>query len=427
MTGQALSGRRIVVLGGTGGLGHEVTARFRDDGASVVVADARPPREDRRHDGVEYITVDVLDEASVAAAFATSPPPQAIVNLIGGYTPPQPLSGLDVSVVRQQLELNLVTAAIVTKHAMPVLAAQDGGALVHVSSRVAMEKGENGFAYSVSKLGVVRLVEAAAAEGREQGVRVNCIMPSIIDTPANRAAMPDAKHHRWPSRLSWPPCSPSWSRTRPSSSPGQPSPSTAGPRPMAAMRFDAATSRRVEASYATPDVVEQRRIIIGALSLQPGERVLDIGSGPGFLACEMASAVGPSGSVTGIDPSQDMLSLAAGRAAPAHVTFGPGDATDLPFADGTFDAVTSTQVYEYVADMPRALSEARRVLRRGGRLLVLDTDWDSIVWASSDADRMRRVLSAWDEHLADPHLPRRLAGLMADAGLESPTAGWCRC
>jgi len=187
---------------------------------------------------------------------------------------------------------------------------------------------------------------------------------------------------------------------------------------MTAMRFDAATSRRVEATYTTPDVVEQRRVIVGALSLQPGERVLDIGSGPGFLACEMASAVGPSGSVTGIDPSQDMLSLAAGRDAPAHVTFGPGDATDLPFADGTFDVVTSTQVYEYVADMPRALSEAHRVLRRGGRLLVLDTDWDSIVWACSDADRMRRVLGAWDEHLADPHLPRRLAGLMADAGFE---------
>ena len=197
MTGQALAGRRIVVLGGTGGLGHAVTARFRDDGASVLVADAREPREGSRHEGVEYVTVDVLDEASVAAAFATSPP-QAIVNLIGGYTPPQPLSGLDVSVLRQQLELNLVTAAIVTKHALPALAAQDGGALVHVSSRVAVEKGENGFAYSVSKLGVVRLVEAAAAEGRERGVRVNCIMPSIIDTPANRAAMPDAKHHLWP-------------------------------------------------------------------------------------------------------------------------------------------------------------------------------------------------------------------------------------
>ena len=198
MTGRDLSGRRVVVLGGTGNLGHAVTGRLRDDGASVLVADARPPRDEARHAGVDYTTVDVLDQASVAAAFATSPPPQAVVNLIGGYTPPQPLAGLDVAVLRKQLELNLVTAAIVTKHAMPVLAAGDGGPIVHVSSRVAVEKGENGFAYSVSKLGVVRLVEAAAAEGREQGVRVNCIMPSIIDTPVNRAAMPNARHHRWP-------------------------------------------------------------------------------------------------------------------------------------------------------------------------------------------------------------------------------------
>jgi NAD(P)-dependent dehydrogenase (short-subunit alcohol dehydrogenase family) len=125
-------------------------------------------------------------------------PPAAVVNLIGGYTPPQSLSALDIAVLRQQLEVNLVTAAIVTKHAMPVLAAQAGGAIVHVSSRVAVQNGENGFAYSVSKLGVVRLVEAAAAEGREHGVRVNCIMPSIIDTPANRAAIPGADFDRWP-------------------------------------------------------------------------------------------------------------------------------------------------------------------------------------------------------------------------------------
>ena len=142
--------------------------------------------------------MDALDESSIAAAFAAAPPPQAVVNLIGGYTPPQPLPELDIAVLRQQLELNLLTAAIVTKHAMPVLAAPAGGAIVHVSSRIAAEKGENSFAYSVSKLGVLRLVEAAAAEGRQLGVRVNCIMPSIIDTPANRAALPRAHHDRWP-------------------------------------------------------------------------------------------------------------------------------------------------------------------------------------------------------------------------------------
>jgi NAD(P)-dependent dehydrogenase (short-subunit alcohol dehydrogenase family) len=198
MTERELSGRRVIVLGGTGSLGQAVTERFLADGASVLVADARPPADPNRREDVDYVIVDALDEASVSAALTKSPPPAAVVNLIGGYTPPQALTGLEISVLRQQLELNLVTAAIITKHAMPVLAARGGGPIVHVSSRVAAEKGENGFAYSVSKLGVVRLVEAAASEGREQGVRVNCIMPSIIDTPANRAAMPNAKHERWP-------------------------------------------------------------------------------------------------------------------------------------------------------------------------------------------------------------------------------------
>lgn len=185
------------------------------------------------------------------------------------------------------------------------------------------------------------------------------------------------------------------------------------------LEFDEDRSRQVEAAYTSADVVEQRRVIVDLLDLRPGQNVLDIGSGPGFLATEMAAAVAPDGSVHGADPSQHMLTLAARRQAPAGsapVTFGGGEATALPFPDGSFDIVTSTQVYEYVTDMAGALAEAHRVLRPGGRLLVLDTDWDSIVWHSSDPERMRRVLAAWDEHLADPHLPRRLTGLLEDAG-----------
>jgi len=188
---------------------------------------------------------------------------------------------------------------------------------------------------------------------------------------------------------------------------------------MAMLEFDDTVSRRIEAAYTTPDVVEQRRAIIEMLDLRAGADVLDIGSGPGFLADEMAAAVGPDGSVHGIDPSENMLRLAAGRlprAGAALVEFGPGDANVLPFADGSFDTVTSTQVYEYVADLPGALAEAYRVLRPGGRLLVLDTDWDSIVWHSSNPVRMHRVLEVWDEHLADPHLPQRLTGLLEAAG-----------
>jgi NAD(P)-dependent dehydrogenase (short-subunit alcohol dehydrogenase family) len=197
MTQRALSGRTVIVLGACGGLGPSVTERLRDDGATVVAADVRMPDAADRQEHVEYVPVDALDEASVSAAFV-SVPAAAVLNLIGGYTPPQGLSLLDADVLRRQLELNLVTAAIVTKYAMPMLAAAGGGPLVHVSSRVAVQNGEGSFAYSMSKLGVVRLVEAAAAEGRADGVRVNCIMPSIIDTPANRAALPRANFDKWP-------------------------------------------------------------------------------------------------------------------------------------------------------------------------------------------------------------------------------------
>jgi SAM-dependent methyltransferase len=123
--------------------------------------------------------------------------------------------------------------------------------------------------------------------------------------------------------------------------------------------FDEENARRVEAVYTTPDVIEQRRVTRAALSLQPGERVLDIGSGPGFLAAEMAAEVGPDGHVHGIDPSESMLARARRRDAP--VEYGIGDALALPFPDEHFDVAVCTQVYEYVENVAAVLAEARRV------------------------------------------------------------------
>jgi ubiquinone/menaquinone biosynthesis C-methylase UbiE len=186
------------------------------------------------------------------------------------------------------------------------------------------------------------------------------------------------------------------------------------------MPFDDDLVRRLVEVYTTPDVVGQREATLEILDLKPGEHVLDIGSGPGFLAASMAERVGADGAVFGIDLSEPMLAHANSlpeTPGAAPMTFALGDATTLEHPDATFDAAVCTQVYEYVPDIGRALEELHRVLKPGGRALVLDTDWDTAVWHTNDRARMARVMSAWEEHLADPWLPRTLARRLESAGL----------
>ncbi len=184
--------------------------------------------------------------------------------------------------------------------------------------------------------------------------------------------------------------------------------------------WDEARSKHTEAVYSTPDIVGQRRAFLQMLRLVAGERVADIGSGPGFLAAEMAAIVGPSGRVAGVDRSESMIAIARTRcAAHPHAEFRLGDATQLPLPDGAFDAAVSTQVFEYLDDrgLTRALAEVFRILRPGGRALILDTDGDSIVWHSTDRARMARILRAWEDHCADFHLPPKLSARLTAAGL----------
>lgn len=185
------------------------------------------------------------------------------------------------------------------------------------------------------------------------------------------------------------------------------------------MQFDDEAARRLEAIYTTPDVVAQRRRVLAAMALDEGERVLDVGVGPGLLAHDMAAAVGAAGAVSGVDVSDSMLAMARRRSPPqagAPMEFVHAQADALPYPGASFDAAVSTQVYEYVEDVPRALAEVHRVLRPGGRVAILDTDWDSIVCHSPDPQQTRRVLDAWEEHLVDARLPRRLPGLLSAAG-----------
>jgi ubiquinone/menaquinone biosynthesis C-methylase UbiE len=181
--------------------------------------------------------------------------------------------------------------------------------------------------------------------------------------------------------------------------------------------FDQETARNLEAVYLTPDVVAQRRATLEALQPAAGERILDIGSGPGLLAHDLAAAVGPRGRVCGIDTSEPMLAMSARRcAAQPWAEFRPADATQLPYPDAGFDAAVSTQVYEYVPDIPAALADLHRVLRPGGRAVIVDTDYGSLVIYTEDKARMARVLAAWNEHFVHAELPRTLSRQLRDAG-----------
>ena len=182
--------------------------------------------------------------------------------------------------------------------------------------------------------------------------------------------------------------------------------------------FNEGAARALEAAYLTTDVVEQRCQLLRLLSPRPGQRVLDIGSGPGLLAAELADTVGADGQVVGLDLAEPMLEMARRRCADRpQVSFEQGNAAKLPFEDEHFDAVVSTQVYEYVPDIPGALAEVTRVLRPGGLVAILDTDYDSWVLHTEDPERHARIVDAWDEHFVHRGLPRTLGASMQDAGL----------
>jgi ubiquinone/menaquinone biosynthesis C-methylase UbiE len=183
------------------------------------------------------------------------------------------------------------------------------------------------------------------------------------------------------------------------------------------MEYDEAAAERLEAVYLEPDVVSQRNDTLRRVSVQKGERVVDIGSGPGFLAAQLADQTGPDGEVIGIDISEQMVERANQRIKHDWLSYCRADATDLPFEDNHFDVVVSTQVAEYVHDVEKFCSEVFRVLKPGGRALILATDWEGVCWHSEYPDRMDKVLKAFAPHCADSKLPRTLGSRLRNAGL----------
>ena len=193
------------------------------------------------------------------------------------------------------------------------------------------------------------------------------------------------------------------------------------------MPFDERAARRIEAVYATPDVAATRAAVLGALEPRPGERIVDLGCGPGYMARELALAVGPGGRVHALDLSGPMLALARRRCRdlPA-VGLAAGDMTALALPDGSVDAAVALQSLAYVPDVARAIGEIARVLRPGGRAVVLDTDFASVVWHGRDQARVDRILAAYDAHVAHRGCRAGWAGWRRTRASRPSGARWCR-
>jgi len=194
----------ILITGGTGALGSAVVAEFLDAGWRVAVTWVNPKELERvtERDGLVLIEADLLDEQAVEQAVAqaageASAPLRAVANLVGGYAGGARVHETKPEDFERQFTLNVRTTFLVTRASLPHLIGAGGGSVVCVSTRAAVQPFSGAAGYIASKAAVLALVKAIAAEYRDDGVRCNAILPSVIDTPANRASQPDADHSRW--------------------------------------------------------------------------------------------------------------------------------------------------------------------------------------------------------------------------------------
>ncbi len=192
--------RTALVTGGTGGLGGAVTAAFLKAGWRVVV----PTRESggTAPSGPIHVEADLLEPAGAARAVEAAvaepaAPLRAVVNLVGGYASGGLVHETPVEELDRMLQINLRPTYLVTQAALPHLVAAGGGAVVCVSARAAVAPFPGAAGYATAKAAVLAFANAVAVEYRQRGVRCNTVLPSVIDTPANRAAQPDADHRRW--------------------------------------------------------------------------------------------------------------------------------------------------------------------------------------------------------------------------------------
>lgn len=204
-----LSGKSVVVTGGTGALGGAVVKVFLDEGARVAVPFRRPGELDRFREragvGADApltgAMLDLTDEQAVLAFFESIAEDRGgldvLVNAAGGFAGGKPAHETPWAVWEEQLDSNLKSAVIASRAAVREMSKRGAGAIVNISSRPAAQDGRFVAAYAASKRALLALTDAMAAELVDSGITVNAVLPSVIDTPANRTGSPGADYSRW--------------------------------------------------------------------------------------------------------------------------------------------------------------------------------------------------------------------------------------
>jgi len=202
-------GKIVFVAGGTGGLGQAVSTAFLNDGADLIVT-FRSEQEfvdlkravGKRSSRLTGLKIDVTDEAAVHEFMDQIASERGrldvLVNTVGGYVGGIKLWDLDTRLFDQMLNLNLRSGYVLARSAVKLMLKAGSGAIVNIASKAAMDHAAEASAYAASKAAAVALMDSLAADLKGSGVRVNSILPSIIDTPANRKAMPNVDYSKWP-------------------------------------------------------------------------------------------------------------------------------------------------------------------------------------------------------------------------------------
>ncbi len=210
------SNKVVMITGGTGALGKVLTKSFLNCNPKAIISTYRSEKEFQElkadldkildkttkiNTTTEFIQIDITKENELIKIISNIVQKHEqihiLVNVVGGYIGGKSVTKLDGAEWDKMMNINLKSAFLISKNILPIMISKHYGKIVHISSRTGIKAEGNDSAYAASKAGLIRLVESMSQEVKESNININCVLPTIIDTKANRLAMPNADYSKW--------------------------------------------------------------------------------------------------------------------------------------------------------------------------------------------------------------------------------------